>query len=366
LALYIVLQDFVHYGITYAAGTTIDSTTNLGVSQMLIDRVPIMYASVDVLEARDRTAYLKMDTVLTPPVLDVRTFGAAGDGIQDDAPAIRAAATVAFTMGTVGGVVFFPRGNYRCATSIVLAGGPNLDQLYFVGEGKSVIYFDPGAGLSVDGGIAPAVNQYLTLRNLVFSRSGGLGIGAVVKIKRAAHVRIVDCDFAAGAQSLWIDDCADVIVRGCFFGELCVTNLLLLTNCLFVDIVENFFENVQPGSGAHVELQAENRYVSIASNRFNDGLQGIRSGVGGTGAFDCAITGNVFGSACASGIRIAGGEAVAVTGNSMKGTGGAGTGILLEATSTRVAVAANTVHAYATALISDLGAANVVASNIAY
>jgi polygalacturonase len=46
----------------------------------------------------------------------VRTFGAVGDGVADDAASI-ASAIRAATQGPPGGVVFFPRGRYLLARS---------------------------------------------------------------------------------------------------------------------------------------------------------------------------------------------------------------------------------------------------------
>lgn len=42
---------------------------------------------------------------------DVRAFGAVGDGVADDAPAIRSAIRAA-TQGASGAVVYFPKGRY--------------------------------------------------------------------------------------------------------------------------------------------------------------------------------------------------------------------------------------------------------------
>src|SRR5882672_8694891 len=46
----------------------------------------------------------------TPPIFNVRTYGAAGDGTTIDTPAINAAITAANAAG--GGTVTFPPGSY--------------------------------------------------------------------------------------------------------------------------------------------------------------------------------------------------------------------------------------------------------------
>jgi len=51
------------------------------------------------------------------PWADVRAYGAKGDGVADDAPAIQAAIDA---LGTRGGVVFLPVGTYRCDEALDL------------------------------------------------------------------------------------------------------------------------------------------------------------------------------------------------------------------------------------------------------
>jgi Pectate lyase superfamily protein len=53
----------------------------------------------------------------TKPWADVRAYGAKGDGVADDAPAIQAAIEA---LGTRGGVVFLPVGTYRCDEALDL------------------------------------------------------------------------------------------------------------------------------------------------------------------------------------------------------------------------------------------------------
>ena len=72
---------------------------------------------------------------------DVRTFGAVGDGIADDQPAlIQAAKAVAQNKG---GVLYVPFGVYRCGRQA----GAGIE---FVGVSDVTILFDPGAVLLMD------------------------------------------------------------------------------------------------------------------------------------------------------------------------------------------------------------------------
>jgi polygalacturonase len=73
-----------------------------------------------------------------PGRFDVRAFGAVGDGIADDQPAVtRAALAVAQNQG---GVLYFPSGTYRIGR-----GAPN--GIEFTGVSDVTILFDAGAVL---------------------------------------------------------------------------------------------------------------------------------------------------------------------------------------------------------------------------
>jgi hypothetical protein len=79
----------------------------------------------------------------TPERFNVRAFGAIGDGIVDDQPAlIRAAQAV---VQNKGGVLCFPVGIYRCAAQKGAQNG-----IEFVGVSGVTILFDPSAVLLMD------------------------------------------------------------------------------------------------------------------------------------------------------------------------------------------------------------------------
>src|SRR5213078_874451 len=81
--------------------------------------------------------------VNAPQRFDVRAFGAIGDGIADDQPALlRAAQAVAQNKG---GVLILPWGIYRCARQAGMRNG-----IEFLGVSDVTILFDPGAVLLMD------------------------------------------------------------------------------------------------------------------------------------------------------------------------------------------------------------------------
>jgi hypothetical protein len=79
----------------------------------------------------------------TPRRFDVRGFGAVGDGVADDQPAlIRATKAV---VQNEGGVLYFPLGVYRCGRQAGMQNG-----IEFAGISDVTILFDPGAMLVMD------------------------------------------------------------------------------------------------------------------------------------------------------------------------------------------------------------------------
>lgn len=77
---------------------------------------------------------------LAEPSINVRMFGAKGDGVTDDTAAIKAAIAKASSNRAKGGVVFFPVGIYRITETLVI----NANGVELLGENeKGAINYDP-------------------------------------------------------------------------------------------------------------------------------------------------------------------------------------------------------------------------------
>jgi hypothetical protein len=156
--------------------------------------------------------------------IDVRAFGAIGDGIVDDKAAIEAA----FRAAVISGIrtVYFPAGTYRVALSAAKPGStdqitiPGDIRIVGAGRAASTIRFDPGAdnfawsGLRVDPRYSLEL-QDLALRGpdrsvgnlqswLVFR--DGARAGAVYD----SALRVTDCDMIGEVKA----------VLGCASGTL--------------------------------------------------------------------------------------------------------------------------------------------------
>lgn len=86
---------------------------------------------------------LAAEAVAMGPTVNVRDFGATGNGITDDQPAIRNA--VQQVRANRGGTLYFPVGTYRCGRQ---AG--YQDAIAFERVSNVTIQFDPGAVLLMD------------------------------------------------------------------------------------------------------------------------------------------------------------------------------------------------------------------------
>jgi hypothetical protein len=99
--------------------------------------------------------------------VDVKQFGAAGDGTTDDTSAIQAAIDYLAGLSPAGGEVYFPRGTYIVSTSILQE--PRVS-LIGAGSRQSIIKWDSSAGLgSYEKGVVYCVSGTDASPGFVFS-----------------------------------------------------------------------------------------------------------------------------------------------------------------------------------------------------
>jgi hypothetical protein len=144
--------------------------------------------------------------------LDVRTFGARGDGSGDDAPALRAAVAAAGP----DGAVYLPTGVYRLATDVVIA----RDHLSLFGDGRSsVIYWPGGAHQPPYRQVIQLYGSDLEVRDLRFRGDNGDEGGRGFVHASGSQKDMLSSAIAIGGGSRATPN-HDITVRHCWFENL--------------------------------------------------------------------------------------------------------------------------------------------------
>lgn len=142
--------------------------------------------------------------------LSVKDFGAVGDGVNDDAPFINAAITAAITAG--GGIVYFPRGQYRCNTRIGTF--INVQNLTLLGYGAEIQNY---SGTNAQG--------LMQFGNAALDAFGMYSVSTItVNQLRILGIKFTSSNTFNPATQRWNDQmpislntAEDVIIRDCYF-----------------------------------------------------------------------------------------------------------------------------------------------------
>jgi hypothetical protein len=143
--------------------------------------------------------------------MSVTDFGAIGNGIANDAPAINAAITAAITAG--GGTVFFPAGQYKCSTRIGTF--VSAEDVTLWGYGAEIQNF---AGSSVQG--------LMQFGNAALDANGMYSASTItVKNLNILGLKFTSSNVFNGAipgrwsdqMPISINTAQDVLIRDCYF-----------------------------------------------------------------------------------------------------------------------------------------------------
>jgi hypothetical protein len=145
--------------------------------------------------------------------IDVRAYGAAGDGVADDTPAI--AAAIASVNGTAGGTVFFPRGTYAL-DSAALATASN-HSLTITADNVTIAGDGPESCLTITGTSACGLFLARNVDNFHVRDLRIVGNGRGYPSSVLGSVVWYDNDGAtAHHRGLWVDGCT---IEDCNSGE---------------------------------------------------------------------------------------------------------------------------------------------------
>lgn len=259
--------------------------------------------------------------------VNVREFGAKGDGTTDDATAIQNA----IDSVSSGGMVFFPAGTYLIKTSIefysnqtlwfddgaVLLQGGAINNLLrthcestwtgYTGTHDSLIY-----GATFDGGAYTTNNTLVGTvhaKNISFVRctfKNAYGTWHDLEINSSYNVKVINCDFegsrktgdkgemiqidAALSSSVWPWDGANfdstvskyIEISGCYFHDDTVSPAIgnhSTATHQFIRIFDNIFDTLTGTKGA-ISFNGGGKNIDIHDNTFN----GCTTGIGSSGA----------------------------------------------------------------------------------
>ena len=136
--------------------------------------------------------------------IDVRTYGAVGDGITNDTAAIQAAIQAA-GLGLVGGFVLFPAGVYRLTGTLVI----DTEGVWLIGDGLVTVRLTMDAAAGVDAvQFTGVVGPPSGIRHIEINRGiGGTAVGAAVRITNSNAVYL---------EHVWVNGFQDGILwSGC-------------------------------------------------------------------------------------------------------------------------------------------------------
>lgn len=143
-----------------------------------------------------------------PRGLNVKDFGAVGDGTTDDTAAFQRCISAATPGASSGRLIYVPRGSYKITAKLVLQNGMVME-----GDGAraSTLKFMPGAASAecVEIG-AGTLDYYSGLRDMaiVLESTQAYDDIALVRVRLGARTKISDCYIDATGPTGNFDNCA--------------------------------------------------------------------------------------------------------------------------------------------------------------
>jgi hypothetical protein len=266
-----------------------------------------------------------------PRRFDVHAFGAMGDGIADDQPAlVRAAQAVAQNKG---GELYFPKGVYRCGRQPGMQNG-----IEFAGVSDVTIRFEPGAVLLMDN-LNPQTGQGDFGHGIVFRspcknilvisvavqwarKPAGRSMGDAFRFEGfpaedrcIANIRLVQCSAEGSPQT-------GAVLMGC--SDIYVENFRV-TRTLADGLHFNACRRVRVAGVTGIETGDDTlsfvTYEDDAATNAYSGYPGAfaRADFGEWNSTDSSATDIVARGGGANGVRLAGATNVAISNVAVEG-----------------------------------------------
>jgi hypothetical protein len=296
-----------------------------------------------------------------PGVVKVSDFGAVGDGVHDDAPAIQAAMDAVAKTGH-GIVVFEPFGVYRTGAALNLSG---VGQFEIDGRGATL---KPTNELTIISQTAKGDTLFVQhcskfqIRDLSFdgnrSARGAKETAVSLRLFDCSDFRIVRCTFTdaicdhlyfAASDSLRdATACRDGVVENCLFDGAW-RNAISVIHAHNLVLHNNTIRNVvgtRPQSG--IDIEANTTGSNADCDRANR---------------DISISGNSFSSCTGSAVQIPGVKSpsrISIVGNNIAGSG---VSVPDDVGASEIAICDNVIHDVVGVGIAIGGVGGVVSGN---
>lgn len=248
--------------------------------------------------------------------VNVKTYGAKGDGVTDDSASIQSALDV---IKDTGGIIYFPVGTYALESSVlfysnqtlwfengaVLKQGASVDNLLMSYCGESVTGYNGTHdcliyGATFDGGTYTTNNTLVGIvhaKNITFENctfKNAYGTWHNLEINSTNNCKVVNCDFEGSRKTnhnaclIQVDAINNTSTwpwdnRGSVDGT--VSKYIEICGCTFHD------NSQSPAIGNH--SAATDQYIRIHDNVF-DGLTSSRGAVNFQSANNVDIYDNTF------------------------------------------------------------------------
>lgn len=264
-------------------------------------------------------------------VLDVRDFGAVGNGIADDTAAIQAALDSLASAG--GGIVRVPSGVYSVTSGLLLGSGCRL-----YGDGPSSIIRAATQDNILNNASPANGNADIAVADLVIDMTASNGPGQKgIWLQNVQRCRVTRVKTIYGAEGVALTQASDCLITHnviMYNGENGIDSWWDIVRCLFLG--NHVIGSARPGSNGIVVTgqttagaPATSQHNVIASNTvYNQDSQGIwlqggnLNGTPGTVAF-CVVQGNVIDTVASyHGIRASEGYGHVIVGNVFRGVTG--------------------------------------------
>ncbi len=183
-------------------------------------------------------------TLMTGPEVNVKQFGARGDGTTDDLTLIQTAIDYAGTivldigggqdMDQVTGIVRIPAGRFYISDSIDMV---NNVTLIGVNKGVSWITTDQSITMIEYPDISPKFYTNTSVENLgIENTTGNVGKG-VHPFRCARDNRIYNCRFIGSLRNVHVEDCFTLMIDQCHMAGQTSDNNILLTGSIIGEVI---------------------------------------------------------------------------------------------------------------------------------